>query len=108
MSFSVVFSSLIRFGTAASWPYQGWQGHVYMPHSTTSRFKRVCLGEYCPTQGIAVPSRAEPYTKIVEELPQMHRETVHLVRQAVTEDRRTYVSVNNRAEGNAVAGAGLI
>lgn len=45
--------------------------------------------------------RAEPYTKIVEELPQMRRETVHLVRQAVTEARRTYVLVNNRAEGNA-------
>jgi len=45
--------------------------------------------------------RAEPYTKIVEELPQMRRETVHLVRQAVTEARHTYVLINNRAEGNA-------
>jgi hypothetical protein len=45
--------------------------------------------------------RAEPYTKIVEELPQMRRETVHLVRQAVREGRRAYVLVNNRSEGNA-------
>jgi uncharacterized protein YecE (DUF72 family) len=49
----------------------------------------------------AAKKRAEPYTKIVEELPQMRRETVHLVRQAVTEGRRAYVLVNNRAEGNA-------
>ena len=47
------------------------------------------------------PCAKEPYTKIVEELPQMRRETVHLVRQAVSEGRRAYVLVNNRAEGNA-------
>jgi hypothetical protein len=50
----------------------------------------------------ATKKRAEPYTKIVEELPQMRRETVHLVRQAVSEGRRAYVLVNNRAEGNAL------
>ena len=44
---------------------------------------------------------AEPYTKLVEELPRMRREMVHLVRQAVNEGRRAYVLVNNRAEGNA-------
>jgi hypothetical protein len=49
----------------------------------------------------APKKRAEPYTKIVEELPQMRRETVHLVRQAVSEGRRAYVLVNNRSEGNA-------
>ena len=49
----------------------------------------------------AAKKRAEPYTKIVEELPQMRRETVQLVRQAVSEGRRAYVLVNNRAEGNA-------
>jgi len=37
----------------------------------------------------------------VEELPQMRRETVQIVRQAVSEGRRAYVLVNNRAEGNA-------
>ncbi|WP_447975615.1 DUF72 domain-containing protein [Nitrospira sp. Kam-Ns4a] len=45
--------------------------------------------------------RAEPYTRIVAELPEMRRDTVALVRQAVSEGRRAYVLVNNRAEGNA-------
>jgi hypothetical protein len=49
----------------------------------------------------AAKKRAEPYAKIVEELPQMRRETVQLARQAVSEGRRAYVLVNNRAEGNA-------
>ena len=49
----------------------------------------------------AAKKRAEPYTKIVEELPQMRRETVQLVRQAVSEGRRAYVLVNSRGEGNA-------
>ena len=45
--------------------------------------------------------RAEPCTKIVEELPHMRREAVQLARQAVSEGRRAYVLVNNRSEGNA-------
>ena len=45
--------------------------------------------------------RTEPYAKIVEELPQMRRETVQLVRQAVRVGRRAYIIVNNRGEGNA-------
>ena len=49
----------------------------------------------------AAKKRAEPYTKIVEELPQMRRETVQLARQAVSAGRHAYVLVNNRAEGNA-------
>ncbi|MBM2846186.1 MAG: uncharacterized protein HW407_1498 [Bacteroidetes bacterium] len=49
----------------------------------------------------AAKRRAEPYTKVVEELPQMRRETVQLVRQAVSEGRHAYVLVNNRCEGNA-------
>ena len=49
----------------------------------------------------AAKKRAEPYTKIVEELPQMRRETVQVVRQAVSEGRRAYVLVNNCSEGNA-------
>jgi hypothetical protein len=49
----------------------------------------------------AAKKRAEPYTKIVEELPEMRRDTVELVKKAVTENRRTYVLVNNRSEGNA-------
>ena len=49
----------------------------------------------------AAKKRAEPYTKIVGELPEMRRETVELVRKAVAENRRAYVLVNNRSEGNA-------
>ena len=49
----------------------------------------------------AAKKRAEPYNKIVGELPEMRKETVSLVKQAVAENRRAYVLVNNRAEGNA-------
>jgi septum formation topological specificity factor MinE len=49
----------------------------------------------------AAKKRAEPYTKIVGELPEMRRDTVELIRKAVTENRRAYVLVNNRSEGNA-------
>jgi hypothetical protein len=49
----------------------------------------------------AAKKRAEPYNKIVEELPEMRRDTVELVRKAVAENRRAYVLVNNRSEGNA-------
>jgi uncharacterized protein YecE (DUF72 family) len=49
----------------------------------------------------AAKKRAEPYTKTVEELPHMRRDTVALVRKAVSEQRRAYVLVNNRSEGNA-------
>jgi len=45
--------------------------------------------------------RAEPYTKMVEELPDMRLDTVDLVQQAIAQNRRSYVLVNNRAEGNA-------
>ena len=49
----------------------------------------------------AAKKRAEPYTKIVEVVPEMRRETVDLVSKAVAENRRAYVLVNNRSEGNA-------
>ena len=48
----------------------------------------------------AAKKRAEPYTKIVGELPEMRRDTVELVKKAVEERRRAYVPVNNRSEGN--------
>jgi len=44
---------------------------------------------------------AEPYNKIVAELPTMRKDTVALVKQAVEEKRRAYVLVNNRSEGSA-------
>lgn len=49
----------------------------------------------------AAKKRAEPYTKIVEELPEMRRDTVELVKKALGENRQVYVLVNNRSEGNA-------
>ena len=49
----------------------------------------------------AAKKRAELYTKIVKALPQMRREAVQLVRQAVSDGRYAYVLVNNRSEGNA-------
>ena len=49
----------------------------------------------------AAKKRAEPYNKIVGELPAMRRETVRLVKQAAAETRQAYVLVNNRSEGNA-------
>ena len=49
----------------------------------------------------AAKQRAEPYPKIVEELPEMRRDTVDLVKKAVEEKRNAYVLVNNRSEGNA-------
>lgn len=48
----------------------------------------------------AAKKRAEPYTKIVGELPEMRRETVNLVNQAIGKKRRAYVLANNRSEGN--------
>ncbi|MDK2743482.1 MAG: DUF72 domain-containing protein [Nitrospira sp. BO4] len=49
----------------------------------------------------AAKKRAEPYNKIVGELPEMRRDTVELVKKAVEENRKAYVIVNNRSEGNA-------
>ncbi len=49
----------------------------------------------------AAKKRAEPYRKIVEELPEMRRDTVELVKKSVEEKRKAYVLVNNRSEGNA-------
>ena len=49
----------------------------------------------------AAKKRAEPYTKSVEELPEMRRDTVDLVKKAVGEKRTGHVLVSNRSEGNA-------
>ena len=49
----------------------------------------------------AAKKRAEPYTQIVGELPEMRRDTVELVKKAVADGRRAYVLVNNRSGGNA-------
>lgn len=44
---------------------------------------------------------AEPYDRIVRALPAMRKDTAGLVGQAMRENRRAYVLVNNRAEGCA-------
>ena len=49
----------------------------------------------------AAKKRAELYNRIVGELPEMRKDTVQLIRDAVADERRAYVLVNNRAEGNA-------
>jgi hypothetical protein len=43
----------------------------------------------------------EPYNKIVRPLPDMRKETVALIHQAVTEQIQARVLVNNRSEGSA-------
>lgn len=49
----------------------------------------------------AAKKRAEPYDKIVGELPEMREQTVELVKKAMGQKVRAYVLVNNRSEGNA-------
>lgn len=49
----------------------------------------------------AAVKRAEPYNRIVQELPEMRTDTITLVKQAVAEQRQAYVLVNNRSEGSA-------
>ncbi len=44
---------------------------------------------------------AEPYNRIVRAIPAMRADTTVLIEQAMREGRRTYVLVNNRAEGCA-------
>ena len=43
----------------------------------------------------------KPNDKLVRPLPAMRADTVALVQQAMAEQRRAYVLVNNRAEGSA-------
>ncbi|MDK2742558.1 MAG: DUF72 domain-containing protein [Nitrospira sp. BO4] len=49
----------------------------------------------------AAKKRAEPYNKIVGELPDMRRDAVALIQQSVKLAKPGYVLVNNRSEGNA-------
>jgi uncharacterized protein YecE (DUF72 family) len=49
----------------------------------------------------AAKKRAEPYNKIVAELPEMRRDTITLVQQSIKLAKPAYVLVNNRSEGNA-------
>ena len=47
----------------------------------------------------AAKKRAEPYTKIAGELPDMRKEVVVLIKDAIEHNRRAYVLVNNRLGG---------
>ena len=49
----------------------------------------------------AAKERAELYRKVVEELPEMRRDTVELVKTAVEEKQKAYTPVNICSEGNA-------
>ena len=48
----------------------------------------------------AAKKRAEPYTKIVEEFPELRRDTVDLMKNSVGEIRRVYILVNNHSDWN--------
>lgn len=43
----------------------------------------------------------EPYDKLIRPLPDMRETTARIVKQAIGEQRRSYVLVNNRSEGHA-------
>jgi uncharacterized protein YecE (DUF72 family) len=45
--------------------------------------------------------RAAPYNKIVAELPGMRKDTVSLIQQSINQNKKAYILVNNRSEGNA-------
>jgi len=74
--------------------------HQRMENSFTASFTVLRLLTPLKMSYEAAKKRAEPYTKIVEEIPEMRRDTVELVKKAVGENRKAYVLVN-RSEGNA-------
>jgi uncharacterized protein YecE (DUF72 family) len=43
----------------------------------------------------------EPYNKLVRPVPEMRTDTLKIVRQAIAENRQSYVLTNNRSEGSA-------
>lgn len=75
--------------------------HTQMQHGFPALFTVLRLLTPLKMSYEAAKKPAEPYTKIVEELPQMRHEAVQLVGQAVSGGQHAYVLVNNRAEGNA-------
>ncbi len=77
------------------------QQHKNMEEHFTSPFTVIRLLTPLNMSYEAAKKRATPYNKIVEVLPQMRKETVTLIKQAVGENRQAYVLVNNRSEGNA-------
>jgi hypothetical protein len=49
----------------------------------------------------AAKKRAEPYNKIVGELPEMRKDAIALVQQSIRLAKSAFVLANNRSEGNA-------
>lgn len=77
------------------------QQHTQMEERFTAPFTVIRLLTPLNMSHEAAVKRATPYNKIVGILPEMRRDTISLVKQAVGENRRAYVLVNNRSEGNA-------
>ncbi|BFU91181.1 MAG: hypothetical protein NTAFB01_23680 [Nitrospira sp.] len=77
------------------------QQHKQMEERFTAPFTVIRLLTPLNMPYEVAKKRAAPYNKIVEALPQMRKETVTLIKQAVGDNRRIYVLVNNRSEGNA-------
>jgi uncharacterized protein YecE (DUF72 family) len=75
--------------------------HRRMQERFTAPFTMIRLLTPLNMSHEAAVQRASPYNKIVGVLPQMRKETVTLIKQAVGENRKAYVLVNNRSEGNA-------
>jgi hypothetical protein len=75
--------------------------HKWMEERFTAPFTVIRLLTPLNMPYEVAKKRAVSYNKIVEALPQMRKETVNLIKQAIGENRRVYVLVNNRSEGNA-------
>lgn len=78
-----------------------WQQHEHLGRSFTAPF--VLLRLLTPrdmTYEQAVKAY-RPYSKIVRALPEMRRDAVRVVREALARRHLAYVLVNNRAEGSA-------
>lgn len=96
---------LERHGVAHVYNHWSWMPPLAEQHRQMERFTApfTVLRLLTPLKMSyeTAKKRAEPYSRIVHELPDMRRETVELVNKAIAENRRAYVLVNNRSEGNA-------
>ena len=75
--------------------------HKRMEETFTAPFTALRLLTPLKMSYEAAKKRAEPYNKIVAELPDMRRDTVALIQQSIRLAKPAYVLVNNRSEGNA-------
>ena len=75
--------------------------HRKVGHTFTAPFVVLRLVTPLGLSYEAAVKRAEPYNRIVQELPEMRADTMALVQQAVAQQRTAYVLVNNRSEGSA-------